>query len=70
LSGEVSVDGRLALGVAAGWLRTRLLGLFDTEDVIEELVGVGCAGVLCDKQKNAPVCCLEDGQEPPVPIEA
>lgn len=70
LGSKVSVDEWLALGVTADGLRSRLLGLFDAEDVVQELVGVGCACVLRDKQQDAPVGCLEDSQQPPFSVEA
>ena len=70
LCGKVSIDGRLARGVTAGRLGTRLFGLFDAEDAVQELVGVGRTGVLGDEQQDAPVGCLEDAQEPPFAVEA
>jgi hypothetical protein len=69
LRGKVSVDVRLALKVAAGRFGARLCGLSHTEGVVQELVWIGCAGVLSDEQQDAPVSGLEDGQEPPFPVE-
>jgi hypothetical protein len=38
---EVWVEGRLALGVTAGRLGARFLGLVDAKSVIQQLVGAG-----------------------------
>jgi hypothetical protein len=63
--GKVRVDGRGSVWVTAGRFGAWLLGFADAERAIEKLVGVGCAGVLGDKQQDAPLGGVEHRQKPP-----
>jgi hypothetical protein len=69
LFGEVGADGWLSLGVAAGWLGPRVLGLADTECCVQQAVRIGRAGVLGDEQQHTPVRCLEYGQQAPCAVQ-
>ena len=44
-------------------------GLVDAKRVIQQLVGVGGAGVLSDEQQDAPVGRFEDRQQAPRALE-
>jgi hypothetical protein len=66
---DVGGDGRLPVGVTAWRLGARLFRLVDAQRCIHQLVGVGCARVLGDEQQDAPIRCLENGQETPCAVE-
>jgi hypothetical protein len=59
----------LPVGVAARLFGAGLLRLGDAQHCIQQLVGVGCARVLGDEEQDAPIRCLEDGQETPRAVE-
>lgn len=66
---EVRVDRRLAGGIAAGGLGARLVGLGDSQDLVEQLVGVVDAGMLGNHEQDAPVGRLEASEQPPGAVE-
>jgi hypothetical protein len=59
----------VARRVTAWRLGAGLLRLGDAQCCIQQLVGVGCARVLGDEQQDAPIRCLENGQETPRTVE-
>jgi len=62
---KVWVDRWLSVGVAARGFGAALLGLADPKDAVQQPVRVLRAGVLGNKQENAPVGCFKGGEKPP-----
>jgi hypothetical protein len=69
LLGEIWIDGRLPVGVAARWLGPGLVGFVDAERCVQQAVGTGRAGALGDEEQYASIRCLEDGQQAPCAVQ-